>query len=150
VEAVQGLGHAAGYVNACGTTEARKAVAAFHSSALPSGGNVQVTAEQVVLANGCSGYVDVERIASFSALLSHSVIADHLLHYLVSFSKCPRTSANGALGPGFDLAPATARIFTLSGDRRVTRGFGSILPTLAGSELGVRFGTFGRVVVGAR
>jgi hypothetical protein len=137
VDAVQGPGHAAGYVNACGTMEARKAVAAFHSSDLPSGGNVQVTAEQIVLANGCSGYVDVERPPSFSVVLSINAFADHLLHSLFSFSKCPRTGAYGALGPGFDFAPTTARIFNLSVDRRVTRGFSSILPTLAGSELGV-------------
>jgi hypothetical protein len=137
VDAVQGPGHAAGYVNACGTVEAREAVAAFHSSALPSGGNVQVAAEQVVLANGCSGYVAVESITSFSLMSGTNDFADHLLHYLVSLSKCPRTGTYGALGPGFDFASTTARIFNLSADRRVTRGFGSILQTLAGSELGV-------------
>jgi hypothetical protein len=75
-----------------------------------------------------------------------------LTHSLVSFSfsKCPRTGLNGPLGPGLDLALATAWVSTLSGDRRVTWGFCSILPTLAGSELGVRFGAFGRVDVGAR
>jgi predicted transcriptional regulator len=92
VEAVQGPGHAAGYVNACGTVEAREAVAAFHSS---TSSNVHVTAENVVLANGCSGYVHVQMNLSCSSILDcvsalficiYSAIADHILHFLVSFS----------------------------------------------------------------
>lgn len=59
MKAVQGPGHAAGYVNACGTEEAREAVAAFHSFTLPSGGNVHVMAEHTVLANGCSGALEL-------------------------------------------------------------------------------------------
>ena len=48
--------HAAGYVNACGTLEARRAIAHFHSS--PCEG-VEVNSDHVVVASGCSGALEL-------------------------------------------------------------------------------------------
>lgn len=53
---MQGSGHCAGYVNACGTTAARQAVAAFHSS---DRGIQSVQAASVIIANGCSGALEL-------------------------------------------------------------------------------------------
>lgn len=46
--------HAAGYINACGHPAARQAIADFHSSS-----NQSVTAENVIIASGCSGSLEL-------------------------------------------------------------------------------------------
>mmetsp|Transcript_28669 Transcript_28669/g.69567 ORF Transcript_28669/g.69567 Transcript_28669/m.69567 type:complete len:541 (-) Transcript_28669:102-1724(-) len=47
-------GHAAGYVNACGTTEAREAIARYHSYPEHT-----IGAENVIVASGCSGSLEI-------------------------------------------------------------------------------------------
>lgn len=54
VSALQSPSCAAGYVNACGTPQAREAIAQYHS--FPE---VSVSAEQVIVANGCSGALEL-------------------------------------------------------------------------------------------
>ena len=54
IKAIQSPGHTAGYVNACGTSIARDAVALYHS--FPEN---RVSMEQVVIANGCSGALEL-------------------------------------------------------------------------------------------
>ncbi|KAG7349195.1 tyrosine/nicotianamine aminotransferase [Nitzschia inconspicua] len=54
VEAVLTKSHAAGYVNACGLPAARQAIAEYHSSSLQS-----VTSENVIIASGCSGALEL-------------------------------------------------------------------------------------------
>jgi tyrosine aminotransferase len=53
--------HAAGYVNACGTLAAREAIARFHSptSSFSGGSLPSVTADNVVVASGCSGALEL-------------------------------------------------------------------------------------------
>lgn len=46
--------HAAGYINACGLLEARQAIAKFHSHPCK-----HVTAENVIIASGCSGALEL-------------------------------------------------------------------------------------------
>ncbi|CAB9509207.1 Bifunctional aspartate aminotransferase and glutamate/aspartate-prephenate aminotransferase [Seminavis robusta] len=48
--ALQSQGHAAGYVNACGVPAAREAIARFHNAK---------SADAVVIANGCSGALEL-------------------------------------------------------------------------------------------
>jgi tyrosine aminotransferase len=47
-------GHAAGYVNACGTPEARHAIARYHSYP-----EHRITSDNVIIANGCSGALEL-------------------------------------------------------------------------------------------
>lgn len=59
--ALNSRGHAAGYVNACGTLEARKAIARSHGHADPS---------SIIIANGCSGALEL----ALTALLDPGTI----------------------------------------------------------------------------
>jgi len=54
VSAVEKSPHAAGYVNACGTTAAREAIARYHSYPQHS-----IDADSVIVANGCSGALEL-------------------------------------------------------------------------------------------
>lgn len=60
-QALQSHSHAAGYVNACGLPEARKAIAKFHSAAEET---------SVIVANGCSGALEI----ALTALLDPGTI----------------------------------------------------------------------------
>ena len=62
--ALHDKGHAAGYVNACGIPEARKAVAQFH------GLHAEGDESSVVIANGCSGALEL----ALTALLDPGTI----------------------------------------------------------------------------
>ena len=46
--------HRAGYVNACGDSQARKAIARYHSYP-----QHQINADNVIVANGCSGALEL-------------------------------------------------------------------------------------------
>ncbi len=65
VKAVEHGSHAAGYVNACGTKCAREAIAAYHSYPQRS-----IEAEDVIVANGCSGALEL----ALTALLDPGTI----------------------------------------------------------------------------
>jgi tyrosine aminotransferase len=54
VSMVQTTPHAAGYVHACGTLEARESIARFHSYPQHA-----IDAENVIVANGCSGALEI-------------------------------------------------------------------------------------------
>lgn len=56
LNALQEPGAAAGYINACGTEEARLAISEFHSC---TGMNVEVSPDDVIVANGCSGALEL-------------------------------------------------------------------------------------------
>ena len=56
IRAIQSPGHAAGYVPACGTLDARIAIAHHHS---PPNATKPVSPDQVVVANGCSGALEL-------------------------------------------------------------------------------------------
>lgn len=64
-EALQSSSHAAGYINACGLPQARQAVAQYHSNC-----NNTVSPEQVVIASGCSGALEL----ALTALLEEDSI----------------------------------------------------------------------------
>lgn len=54
IGAAQRKPHCAGYVNACGTSEARHAIAKYHSYPEHA-----ILAENVIVANGCSGALEI-------------------------------------------------------------------------------------------
>lgn len=54
VKATLETSHAAAYSNACGTLEARRAIAKAHSYS-----EVQITPDDVIVTNGCSGALDL-------------------------------------------------------------------------------------------
>ena len=64
-DALQSTSHAAGYVNACGWPPARQAVAQYHSNSSHT-----VSPEQVVMASGCSGALEL----ALTALLEEDSI----------------------------------------------------------------------------
>jgi tyrosine aminotransferase len=53
---LQESGNAGGYINACGTEESRLAISKFHCC---EGMNVEVTPNNVIVANGCSGALEL-------------------------------------------------------------------------------------------
>jgi tyrosine aminotransferase len=62
IEAVQSPGHAASYVPACGKLEARQAIAAYHQyqcAATTANDNSDISIENVIVANGCSGALEL-------------------------------------------------------------------------------------------
>ena len=59
--ALHSKGHAAGYVNACGTPEARRAIAQFHLGHITTACAASA-ADHVVIANGCSGNTDDDNV----------------------------------------------------------------------------------------
>jgi len=65
VQAAQNGPHAAGYVHACGTQAAREAIARYHSYDKHS-----IGAENVIVANGCSGALEI----ALTALLDPNTI----------------------------------------------------------------------------
>ncbi len=56
-KAIQSPGISAGYVNACGTHEARAAIASYHSK--QSSEIIDVTPEDIIVANGASGALEL-------------------------------------------------------------------------------------------
>lgn len=65
IQAVEHGPHAAGYVHACGTTAAREAIAKYHSYTQHA-----IDAENVIVANGCSGALEL----ALTALLDPGTI----------------------------------------------------------------------------
>lgn len=59
IQALQSPSPAAGYVNACGWPEAREAIAAYHNKTTSLITRTTITADQVVVANGCSGALEL-------------------------------------------------------------------------------------------
>ena len=56
IRAIQSPGHAAGYVPACGTLDARIAIAQHHS---PPNSRKPISHDEVIVANGCSGALEL-------------------------------------------------------------------------------------------
>lgn len=56
IQAIQSPGHAAGYIPACGTLNARIAIAHYHS---PPNATKPISPDQVIVANGCSGALEL-------------------------------------------------------------------------------------------
>jgi tyrosine aminotransferase len=70
ITSVQQSPHVAGYVHACGTVDAREAIARYHSYPLLQQQQLLLHADNVIVANGCSGALEI----ALTALLDPDTI----------------------------------------------------------------------------
>ena len=130
--ALQSPGSTAGYVNACGTPEARTAIAKHHSNLMKDDDRskdgeeeheveeqpkkVDVTPDDVIVANGASGALELALTALLdedSVLLGESYPI-YMSYYISLYSTFSNLQS-------FHLISAKARLSVVSGNRRKPR-----------------------------